>query len=867
MKKKNDSPQLARWLLNRLLLQYSQSPALGDLEEEFELLVEEIGLNRARQWYRRQVLRSIPSCLSHIINWSGAMIHNYLKVAMRNLKRHKVYSFINITGLSIGMACCILILLYVHHELHYDTYHADQDRIFRVVVETKFYKRMVLARTSDLAAPRIVENYPQVEAAARIQTGYNVLVKSESNMFYEEGVYYADSDLFNIFTIPFRRGDPVTALSRPGTAVLSETLANKLFGEEDPIGRIIHLNEYTTEVTGVVANAPTNTHLPYRCFVSFSTVSRPTRPDWTRFDCGTYIKLRAKIDVLTFREQIASLTEQILPPENGGERRQTYLLQPIADIHMDKDMMWDFSPHGNRLFLLILVGIGTAILFIACMNFINLATARATKRAREVGMRKVAGAQVFQLLKQFLGESFFITGLAFVGAMVIAYAVLPLFKGVTGIQFIYTMLFQGKLIVQWLCLIGIVGLMAGFYPAVHLSSLQPAAIFKKQDTSFHLRGYRFQSLLIISQFAASIALVICTLTMNRQVHYMKNQPLGFAKEQKLVLPFPDDDGTSRNFQTIKNVFSDYASIRSSTVSSGVPGRSVSYAGTIRSEEDWSNPTRVNYIFGDEDFLKVFQIQPLAGELRDQEGFPNLKAGFVVNEALLKAFGWRTSQEALGHRLLSGYFEQEGITIVGVVRDFHFAGFHKIIEPIVLTYRSSDFRMITLTVDTQQMDEVFRFLRTRWKEVFPDHPFDYFFVDENFDQQYRQDENLSLIITIFAFLGISIACFGLFGLAVFTAEQRTKEIGIRKVVGASVSSIIFLLSRQFTRWVLLANVIAWPMAYFLMRQWLNAFAYRVSIGLGVFIISALIAFGIALLTVSYQAVRAALANPIEALRYE
>jgi putative ABC transport system permease protein len=800
-----------------------------------------------------------------------ALFWNYIKIAFRKIKRHKGYSFINIAGLAVGIACCIFIILFVWLELSFDTYHPDVKHIFRVglIIETEQGKR---AQVSNLIpmGPALKENYPQVKYAGRVCIAFSQpTVKYQDKMFKEEDIFKADSEIFSIFHIPFVQGDPTTALDGPNTAVLTEFIAEKYFSEENPLGKTLKINEKVFMITGVVKNPPQNTHLQFGILLSYEIIDEPP---WMRgwhalaFPALTYIKLMPGVSPEEFEKQISRV-----PHEYIGEQLKemgavyTNFLQPIRDIHLYSYTEEGKKPSRNLIYIYIFSVVGVLILLIACMNFMNLSTARSANRSGEVGIRKVVGAKRGQLVRQFIGESLIISFISLIVALTIVHLALSLYNNLAGTQFTSSVLFQPTIILGSITLALFVGVAAGIYPAIFLSAFQPVSVLKGSLRAGS-RGSIMRKVLVVGQFGISIALIIATIIVYRQLNYMRNQPLGFDKEQKLVLVLSGWDVIEDNYDIVKEEFLRHSSVTSATASSGVPGRGINRLWIYPSSDEPENGQTPMILRCDQDFISVYGIKMLAGRPFQKEmGTDKLSGNFIINEAAVKSFGWDSLEEAVDRQIMVGS-RRDKYKVIGVVKDFHWYGLQNAIEPFVARFVSM-YRYITLNVNTENLPQTLSFIEDKYGELFPDQVFEYFFVDTDFDRQYSFEERLGRIFRIFTFLGIFIACLGLFGMAAFIAEQRTKEIGIRKVLGAPVSGIVFLLSKEFIRWILVANIIAWPMAYFAVHRWLQNFAYRTNIGLEIFILSAVLALLIALFTVSFQAVKAATSNPVDSLRYE
>ncbi len=797
------------------------------------------------------------------------MIKNYLKIASRNFQRHKGYSFINIAGFAIGMACCLLILLYVRHELSYDRYHEDVERVCRIVIDIRTQTaNRVFALISPTVAPALKADYPQVEHAARaIIPSSSRLVKRKDTFFYEDRFMYADQELFDIFTIPFIQGATQGALTRPNTLVVSQRMAHKYFGNANPLGETLEINQQEYEITGVVTDSPENTHMKYDLIASLETLKDwQEMSNWYSTMFYTYLKIRPDVNVEEFSQQVSRLADKYVGErlESGGSTYH-YFLQPLSRIHLHSHLRYETEAPGNPVYIYIFSFVGLFILIIACLNFMNLSTARAANRAKEVGMRKVVGAQKLQLIGQFLGESLLVSFLSLGLAMVIARFTIPLLNDLTGISLSFDTLLNPIVLLSLICCAVLVGMAAGLYPAFVLSAFRPAVTLKG-TSSAGTQGFALRTVLMVVQFAISVMLIIGTLTMYRQFNFMKNQYLGFEKEQKLILPFRGGINIQENFASVKDMFSKHTSVTGVAVSSSVPGRGVSNFSIRLVEEDDPKSQSMFHMYFDDDFIPDYGIDIVAGRAFQKEMKTDFMGAFLINEAAVKAFGWSSPEEALGKRLQTGHGGRVN-PIIGVTKNFHYRGLQSEVEPLVMEFLPWSFRYITLSIDISNLNETLAFVKSQWKALWPGHPFEHFFLDTDFDRQYRADEQIGNVFGIFTFLGLFIACLGLLGLASFTAESRTKEIGIRKVLGASVGGIVLMLSKQFTKWVVLANFIAWPVAYYFMDRWLKNFAYRIDIGIWTFVLSAVLVLLIAIMTVSYQSIKAAVANPVDSLRYE
>ena len=857
--------RLAALLLRHMFPDKEELTSLGDFEEAFREIAAEQGAPKAHLWYWLQIILSFKALVFGKIYWSIVMIKNYIKIAYRNFKRQKVYTFINMFGLTAGIATCLVIFLFVTHELSYDKHHKDLDRIYRVAVrsESPTYN----SDSATICAPVaqvLRDNFPEVEEVAqafRVQAG---LMERDEIKFYEDTRIFADNEIFKILTIPFLQGNPQTALTRPYTMVISDRISKKYFGDMEPLGQILQLKEIDYQVTGVVADPPENTHFKYDIFLSMTTLKdRYPFDRWFISNFYIYIKVKPQIHMASLEEKVAKIALNYAPKEQMLENETiTYFLQPVGGIHLHSHLRSESEPGLNPLYLYIFTAIGIFVLLIACINFINLSTARSTQRAKEVGIRKVIGARRSQLIRQFYGESTVIILAALVFALLLVGGILPYLNSFLGKSFSVTSLIQPQVLVFLLLLVSFIGLAASGYPALLLSAFQPSRVFKI-NLPIRGRGSNLRKTLVVGQFALSIALIAGTLVVYQQLHFMKNQNLGLELEQKLILPVRGPLDIEDNYETIKAKYLQYPSILGASVSSEVPGQKLSRWNTQAVGEGIEDEPVLNHIYIGPDFIKEYGIKMIAGRDFNRDVSTDIKEAYILNRAAAAEYGW-TPEEAIGKKLQSIF---DPCVVIGVTEDFHYQGLQTVIEPLTMIWRPDSLYYITLRINTQKLPETMATVKQEWAAFFPGFPFDYFFLDSTFEQEYQSENKISRMFTAFTALGVIIACLGLLGLASYTAEQKTKEIGIRKVLGASTREIVLLLTREFIKWVAIANVIAWPVTYLVMSRWLTNFTYRIQIGLGVLLAAAALALIIALATVSVQSFRAAAADPVKALKYE
>jgi ABC-type antimicrobial peptide transport system permease subunit len=793
------------------------------------------------------------------------MLKNYLKIALRNIIRHKGYSFINIAGLAVGMACCFLIILWVQDELSYDKFHENAESICRVVGEEQYSDGSTdkFAVTPKALALALKEEYPEVINSTVISDRRGSgLFKYGEKAFYERKIVYADEFFFSIFRFPFIKGDLKTALSNPYSVVITEGVANKYFGNEDPIGKtLIYNNTYNLSVTGVLKNIPNNSHLQFDFFVPIKiqediyTSSGLIFQEWGSYGFYTFLQLQENIQSETLDKKITRYLDKRFEDNNIA-----LSLQPLTKIHLYSDLTADIGGRGDIKYVYIFSIIAFFVLIIACINFMNLATARSSMRAKEIGIRKVAGAYRSNLIKQFLGESIFISFIALVFAIVLVELFLPTFNNLSGKALTLSITGNIHIILALILITIITGLLSGSYPAFFLSSFKPITTLKG-STKRAGKSISLRKILILFQFAITIILLVGTISVYKQLDYVRNRKLGYEKEHIVHMPLRGE--LSQKYESMKNYLLKNVDVLNVSIASALPtGSTLSTSGSL----DWEGKSPddeilMNVVSVDHDYIDTFKMEIIQGRDFSKKFTTDASAGFILNEAAIKAMG---IESPIGKRF--SIWETRG-NIIGVVKNYHFDSLHKEIEPLVLAILPDLYSHICVKIKSDSIPNTISELKTIWNKYFPGYPFEYHFLDESLDNLYRIEERIGTVFKYFTVIAIIISCLGLFGLASFTTEQRTKEIGIRKVLGATIPNILFLLTKDFTKWVLMANIIAWPVAYYAMNRWLQYFAYRTNIGLFTFILSAVLTIIIAFITVSYQSIKAALANPIEALRYE
>jgi putative ABC transport system permease protein len=868
------SLKFLEFLLKNLVPFEDQENLIGDFTEMYDRISHQKGKARALCWYIFQIFKLLPSYFKNYTYWSSGMIFNYLKIASRNIKKYKTYSFINITGLAIGMACVILIILFIQDELSYDKYHEKADRIFRVVdsFEVPGGIGRDFALTSAPNAPTLKQDFSEVEDAVRI-ISRRWMVTHEDKKYFEDHLFYADASLFNIFTFPLVSGNPETVLTAPNTVVISEITAQKYFGNDEAINKILHINDQDYVVTGIMQNMPKNSHFYAQIFASMKTFEKDPEfqelyfQNWARHEFYTYLLLHEGHSFEDLQAKLPAFIEKYAAQQIktilGGSLSSK--LQPLKRIHLHSHLQMEISPNSDIKYVTIFSVIALVILLIACVNFMNLATARSVNRSKEVGLRKVVGASRYQLIQQFLGESLFFTLFSLLLALILIAFVLPFFNSLTGKELEMNNLTNFILFISMVCILLFVGIISGSYPAFFISRYQPASVLKKtvsvrSGKSFMRKG------LVIFQFGISIILIIATAVVLDQLDFLRNRKLGFDKEHVVVVPIKSNS-IRKNAETIKTELMQNPNIIGCTITIGVPGGLVA-GDAIRMVTDEGKKTlTLKMIYTDHDYIKTMGMEIVQGRDFSKEMSTDASEAFIINEAAVRELQLETPLKMQVEWGGSDYGTEKKGRIIGVVKDFQFQSLKDEIDPLMMHIWSQNTFVFALRIRPENIPGTLAFIEGKWKGLDPAHPFEYSFMDETFDKLYRGEEKLSQIFSIFSMLAIFIAALGLFGLTLFMVEQRTKEIGVRKVLGATVGNIFVLISREFALLVLIANLFAWPLAHILMRKWLQNFAYRVSLELWIFIFAAALAFVIALFTISFQAMKAAMANPVESLRYE
>lgn len=808
------------------------------------------------------------------------MLLNYIKIAYRNYKRNKGTFLINITGLAIGMVVCVYILQYVSYEMSYDKFHEYSRNIYRI--QYNFYKngekRIEAASAVPAVGPAMKNNFPEVQEFTRLFCHSGIISYKEVN-FRERQIYAVTPSFLTLFSFPLIKGDPKTALSGPYKAVITESVAKRYFGEEDPLGKMIQWNgerfgEFEFEITGICKDVPENSHIKFACLLSYQTftlnMGERIETHWHWFDFPTYILLKPGVDSHNFQSKFNQwLASELKEVWDNHNVKEEFILQPIEDIHLYSNLVGELEVEdiGDGTTVKILTLIAIFILVIAWVNYVNLSTAQAMQRAKEVGIRKVSGAFRLKLIGQFLFESVGINIIALVFAIILIYLSLPFLNQLTSKELSLTWLFQSSL---WMIMIGlfIVGaLLSALYPAFVLSSFKPATVLKgsiiKSSSGIQLRKY-----LVIFQFITSVSLIAGTFIVNNQISFMRNQELGIDITQTLVIRGPIEIGSKsayeRNHKAFKNEIVKQSQVISISAGTKVPGEEITSTEGIRKFEDPPDDYRgINIIGIDYSYLPSFKINIISGRTFSNS-FKTDDSTIVINEAAVKYLGYKNPEKAVGSKI---YFRGKYYNIIGVVNNYHHMSLRT--APVPLLYYLDEYcnSFFVLKIGKDNLNKTIETIENKWQQYFPGNPFDYFFLDEFFNKQYKHDQELRNVLVLFSILAIFIASLGLFALASFSIIHRRKEIVIRKILGASIFNITKLFYKEFTKLVIIANIIAWPLIYFVMNKWLQNFAYQINIGFLTLLLAGSLALIIAFFTISYQAIRATMTNPIDVLKYE
>lgn len=857
---------MAEWILRRIYPDRGAFTSLGDFREEYCEVQRSSGPFKAHLWYWRQIARSIPGFIRNKNYWRIIMIKNYLTVARRNVNKHKSFSFINILGLAIGLSCSILLMFYIHYELSFDRYHKNANEIYRIVMfqsgnnymGTEWFNSVPGALKASLP-----EEFDDVLMATRAHKG-NMSIFHDGVIFRESGFRFADPEFLEIFSFPLISGNPEMALTEPFTLLLTENMAAKYFGGKNPLDKALNISGRDYKITGVLKNIPKNSHFTFDFIASFNTLYRlenePSRIDsWREASpWGMYILTRKNVDIKELENNVCGLLKKNTSLDNEDKLH----LQPLTSIHLHSKVNADDPNISDIRYIYVLSAIAFIILVIACLNYVNLSTARSVKRAREVGIRKVVGAYRNNLVGQFFSESTLFVLFALIISLLSVYLLIPVFGNFTDRELNFNMLSEGWMIPGIFGIFLFVVLVSGAYPAFRLSSFNPVNVLKGAVISKSGKFSKSRNIFVVIQFTISVVLIICALTTYKQMELIKSRNLGFQKDH--IIYSYAHKSLRENFQAFKHEIEKNSDITEVYGLGNLPilitnNAYPDWEGRPEEEQLYFYIARVDY-----NFLDFFEIELLKGRNFSKDFQTDRIEAWIINETAAKAIGW---ENPIGKRFGVSRSNPQG-RVIGIVKDFNFNSLHHNVEPLAI-YLGNPERpsgYYALKIDSEKISASLDFIHAKYKE-FSTLPFEYSFLDETVNQMYLSDQRLSTIIKISTMIAVFLCCIGLFGLVAFTIEQKFKEIGIRKVFGASVSKIVFMISLEFIRLVVIGALIAFPVAWYVMNNWLENFAYKTGMDIEIFILALSIALTISFLSFGYKSYKAATANPIDMLRYE
>ncbi len=867
-------PLIARWILSVTNRKRNREIVLGDFEEFYNEMLASQGRFYAHIWFYTQALKSIPRFVSANIYWGIVMFNNYLKITFRNLVKHKGFSAINIFGLAVGIAACMIISLWVQNELSYDRFHDKADRIFRV--EREITRDEIDGRwpiTGAKYKQALINDIPEITDAARFWPRA-FSIKDKAGNLHRQELFAADNSVFNIFDFTLLRGSKATALIRPKTLVLTETAAVKYFGTFDVMGMTLALEldgKYVDfEITGVMQDVPKNSHINFDMLISFSTYPEDEFTSWRSNYLYTYVLTDKVISPGTLDNKFKRFIDQHLEPQYGDlivqgrsihDVLKLYLF-PFTDIHLHPSENWEREAGGSIQSVILFSSIGLLLLVIAGINFINLSTAKARRRAKEVSLRKTLGANKGQLKLQFFQESMILTFIAAAISIIIMLLFIPLFNSTFAENISILSLVQDN---NFLVFAGItlsVGFIAALYPAVYLSKFEPAGIMKGVPIVVNKKS-GFRRNMVVFQFTISICLLIGMSIVYQQMDFIRTKSIGFEKENVIILPARSSN-VSKNFESFKSALLTNSNIFSVTGSADLPGDEIYSNGNLYSLENSETHFSSIFMNCDYDFISTYKISIVAGRNFERDFSTDTAGTIILNETAVSKLGI-SPEKALGKAVFRN--ESNPLKIIGVVKDCNFQSLVYGIEPMAFFLEPDYITAVSVRVAPGNITAALKVIRDNWEKAFTGEQFDYSFLDLRLEQLYKSEQKTQNILIVFTFMSILIACLGLFGLAAYTAEERTKEIGIRKTLGASVVSIFRDLTKDYFKWIYISILISWPVSYYLMNKWLENFAYRIEIHPSVFIASAFVTLLITLVTISYQTLKSALVNPVDTLKHE
>lgn len=789
------------------------------------------------------------------------MLKNLVKTAIRHILKHFGYSILNVLGLTLGITSALFLIIYVADEVSYDRYHEKADRIYRVSTKiTEPDDQFIWTVAQIPFGPQVVHDYPEVQSFVRFIPMPRALYKYEDKEFNEENFSYVDSTLFDIFTYKVLKGEVKSALLEPKKIILTEKIANKYFGKSDPIGKTLTTGTDTYEVTGVIQDVPTNSHFRFDAVASRNNLPKQLG-SWGNFGVFTYLLFPENFDVKVFEKKIQEMYGTYMKPIFGAMNiKMEYIIEPITKIHLYSTKAGEPEPTGSITYVRVFAIVAIFLVLIAAMNYMNLATARSTRRAREVGLRKVVGSRRGPLMLQFLSESMVFTIISLTISLVLLVILLPRFNMLAGKYFNLQVIYSPVVVLTLLGIILVVGLFGGSYPAFFLSRFSPVTVLKGEITQGSA-GSLFRKILVVIQFTISVIMIICTLVVFRQLNYLKTMDQGF--DQKNVLSLQLNQSMIQKYPVLKEALLQNPNIKF-VGSTNTPIGEGSGKLVFNVETDQGmTPKGINFAIVDHDFVKTLGIKIVKGRDFQQDMPSDTLTGVIVNETFVKRMGW---SDPIGKKVEAGGGNFVKARVIGVMQDYHQTGMYNGIESLLLAYRMQN-NVIYIKLKENDMQPTLSYIETKWKEIFPGEPYTFTFLNERFNRQFETDEKRGKIFTLFTILAILIACLGLFGLASYMVEQRTKEIGIRKVFGANEAIVLRLIARDFLILVIIGIVIATPVAYYFMSNWLKNYVYRTNIGLPLMISAAFLTILITFITISYKAYQAAIMNPAKSLKTE
>ncbi len=873
-KKRLRSPQLARKFLKGMSAYHEKHSMIEDFEETFSEIREAEGVSQAKRWYWKNMLISVAGYMKRAMFWRFIMLKNHLKIAYRNFVRHKLYSFINVFGLAVGLSICLVISLWVMRELSYDRFHKNAYRIYRI--ERELFRDNLYSRwpiTGGRYKQALIDDFPEIVNAVRFWRR-EFAIRDHKNDIHRQQMFAVDNSIFEMFDFNLEEGDEQSALSDPMTVVLTHDNAVRYFGTGEALGKSLTFEwqgEQTDfQVTGILDEVPENSHIHFDMLLSIASYKEEPYSDWRSNYLYTYVMVAENTSKQDLEEKLKTFVSKRLEPEYGDllltDRSIHEVLKmhlfPMKDIHLHPSPDWEVEPGGNITSVYLFSCIAVLILIIACLNFVNLSTARASKRAKEVSLRKTVGAEKRQLRVQFIQESVLLAFVSLGLAVVMSSLFIQAYNGIFAENLSLSVLLHLK---QMFFIAGAtftVGVLAGLYPAFYLTRFDPVQVLKGSPVSGRGKS-KFRRNMVIIQYSISIILIIGVFTVYKQMKYIQNRSLGFDKENVVILPVRSQH-IAQNYKSFRNELIQNSQIISASASSEIPADS-HYSNSYVNPPESDDGVSMILFSSDHDYVETYRLEILAGRAFSRDFSTDEERSIILNESAARRIGW-TPEEAIGKKLVGGYLDGEG-QVIGVVENFNYKSLRREVEPMALFLVPGYIRKISVRIMPGEVGRTLNFIQKTWDGAFPGEQFEYSFLDNRIDQLYVSEKKMQDLFVIFSALSILVACLGLLGLVSFTAELKTKEIGIRKVLGASTGHVIVLLSKELVKWILLANILAWPLAWLLMNRWLQNFAYRTQIGVIVFAAAGSVALAIAALTFIFQTVKTARTKPVTSIRYE